>query len=116
MTDILRIAGGATGRSHAVSYGPFVWAVAVSTDKAADMAAQTRSALAVIDKALADAGSARNRILTATIYITDINLKAAMDAAWTAWIPDDGWPQRACIEVGLSPGTMVEIAVLAAKA
>ena len=41
--------------------------------------------------------------------------KAAMDAVWTAWIPDDGWPQRACIEVGLSPGPMVEIVVLAAK-
>jgi enamine deaminase RidA (YjgF/YER057c/UK114 family) len=115
MTDITRISGGAAGRSRAVSYGPFVWAVAVSTDKSPDMAAQTRSALAVIDKALTDAGSARNRILTATIYITDMNQKAAMDAVWTAWIPADGWPQRACIEVGLSPGTMVEIAVVAAK-
>ena len=116
MTDITRIPGGAKGRSRAVACGPFVWAVAVSTDKAPDMAVQTASALAVIDKALVDAGSARNRIVSATIYITDMNQKAAMDAAWTAWIPDDGWPQRACVEVGLSPGTMVEIVVLASKA
>jgi enamine deaminase RidA (YjgF/YER057c/UK114 family) len=39
-----------------------------------------------------------------------------MDEVWVAWIPDGAWPQRACVEVGLSPGTLVEIVVVAARA
>ena len=114
-SDILRISGGAPGRSRAVAYGPFVWAVAVSPGKEPDMAAQTRATLAVIEKALNDAGSGKDRILTATVYITDMNFKAAMDSAWNEWVPADAGPQRACIETGLSPGSLVEIAVVAAR-
>jgi enamine deaminase RidA (YjgF/YER057c/UK114 family) len=113
--ETLRIPGGAAGRSRAVAHGPLVWAVATSPDRAPDMAAQTRATLAVIEQALAEAGSGKDRILSATVYITDMNLKAAMDEAWVACIPDGAWPQRACVEVGLSPGTMVEIAVVAAR-
>ena len=113
--DILRISGGAPGRSRAVAFGDFVWTVAVSPSKEPDIAAQTHDALAIIEKALVDAGSGKDRILTTTVYITDMNLKAAMDSAWNAWIPPDAGPQRACIEVGLAPGNMVEIVVLAAR-
>ena len=113
--EILRIPSAAAGRSRAVAFGDFVWAVAVSPDNQPDMAAQTQKALAVIEKALVDAGSGKDRILTATVYITDMNLKAAMDSAWNAWIPPDAGPQRACIEVGLAPGNMVEIVVLAGR-
>lgn len=113
--EIRRISGGATGRSRAVSYGPFVWAVGVSPGHEPDIAAQTRATLAVIEKALDDAGSGKARILSATVYLSDMNAKAAMDAEWVAWIPADAGPQRACVEAGLSPGTLVEIAVLAAK-
>jgi enamine deaminase RidA (YjgF/YER057c/UK114 family) len=113
--DIFRLPGGAAGRSRAVAFGPFVWAVAVSPGKEPDMATQTRATLAVIEAALSEAGSSKARILSATVYISDMNFKAAMDAVWTAWIPEGGWPQRACIEVGLSPGTLVEIAVVAAR-
>jgi enamine deaminase RidA (YjgF/YER057c/UK114 family) len=114
--DILRIPGGAQGRSRAVAFGPLVWAVAVSPDKGGDMAAQTRAALAVIDQALGDAGTSKQHLLQATVYITDMNDKAAMDAVWTEWVAPNGWPQRACVQVGLSPGTRVEIAVVAARA
>ena len=39
-----------------------------------------------------------------------------MDREWRSWLGDnpDHWPQRACIAVGLPPGTLVEIAVVAA--
>jgi enamine deaminase RidA (YjgF/YER057c/UK114 family) len=114
--EILRIPGGAQGRSRAVAFGPLVWAVAVSPEKGGDMAAQTRATLAVIDQALADAGTDKRQLLQATVYITDMNDKPAMDAEWNAWVAADGWPQRACVAVGLSPGTRVEIAVVAARA
>lgn len=113
--DIARFPGGATGRSRAVAFGPFVWAVAVSPEKALDVATQTRAALAVLDHALAAAGSGRERLLSATIYLADMATKAAMDSEWCAWIPEGGWPQRACIGVALAPGDLVEIVVLAAR-
>jgi enamine deaminase RidA (YjgF/YER057c/UK114 family) len=115
MLDILRIPGGAQGRSRAVAFGPLVWAVAVSPEKGGDIAAQTRATLAAIDKALADAGTHKGHLLQATIYISDMNAKAAMDAAWCDWVAPGAWPQRACVEAGLSPGTLVEIAVVAAR-
>lgn len=113
--DILRIAGGAPGRSRAVAYGPLVWVVAVSAGKETDMAGQTRGALAVIEKALTDAGSGKDRILSATVYVSDMALKADMDAAWNEWIPADAGPQRACVQAGLGAGTLVEITMVAAR-
>ncbi|MCC7284358.1 MAG: RidA family protein [Acetobacteraceae bacterium] len=113
--DILRISGGAPGRSRAVAFGDFAWAVATSPAREPDMAAQTRSALAVIEKALADAGSAKDRILTATIYITDMALWGDMNTVWNEWVPADAAPQRACVQTGLAAGCLVEITVLAAR-
>ena len=79
---------------------------------------QTRATLEQLDRNLADAGSDKSRLLSATVYLTDIGTKADMDAAWNAWVgPDpDHWPQRACVEAKLAPGTLVEITVIAARA
>ena len=35
--------------------------------------------------------------------------KAEMDEVWCAWIPDDGWPCRACVGTALAPGEMVKL-------
>ena len=40
-----------------------------------------------------------------------------MDAEWCEWIGDAAnWPQRACVQAALAPGTLVEITVVAARA
>lgn len=112
--DITRLKGSATGRSRGVIHGGFVWTVATSRDKAAGMAAQTENALAQIDATLREAGTDKTRLLTATIYLTDMATKAEMDAAWNRWVAPDGWPQRACVQAALAPGDLVEIVVMAA--
>ena len=39
-----------------------------------------------------------------------------MDAEWCEWIGDTAnWPQRACVQAALAPGTLVEITVVAAR-
>ena len=38
-----------------------------------------------------------------------------MDQVWCDWIPDDGWPCRACVGADLFDDTMVEIKLTAAK-
>ena len=58
----------------------------------------------------------RTRLLSATVYLTDIANKAQMDAEWCEWIGGSAnWPQRACVQAELAPGTLVEITVVAAR-
>jgi len=111
---IERFAGGAAGRSRASAWRDLVFTVA--TAEGASLAEQTRKTLAIIDRNLADAGSSRSRLLSATVYVTDITNKAEMDAVWCEWIGrQEDWPQRACVQAALASGTLVEITVIAAR-
>ncbi|MEK9724212.1 MAG: Rid family hydrolase [Rhodospirillaceae bacterium] len=80
------------------------------------MADQTRASLAIIDANLAEVGSDKHHILEAVVYMTDIARKQGMDDVWCDWIPDGGWPNRACVGADLAPGTLVEIKLTALKA
>ena len=81
------------------------------------LSAQTARSLELIDRNLAEAGSDKTRLLSATVYLTDIAGKAEMDAVWCNWIGDASrWPQRACVQAQLAPGTLVEITVIATRA
>ena len=44
-----------------------------------------------------------------------MSAKTEMDAVWCDWIPDDGWPCRACVGTALAPGDLVDIKVTAVK-
>jgi len=113
MAAIERSSGTARGRCPTVACGNLVWTVATAAGD--DVAAQTRAALARIEESLRSAGTDKHRIVEATVYLTDMATKAAMDAVWCDWIPDDGWPCRACVGAELAPGDLVEIKVLAAR-
>ena len=108
---IERTPGGVRGRSKTVRHGATVWTVA--TAPGSTVAEQTRACLETIDSNLADAGSDKHRILEAVVYLDDMATKAEMDAVWCEWIPDDGWPCRACVGAALAPGTWVEIKLTA---
>ena len=112
---IQRFAGDARGRSRAVAYRDLVFTVATAPDSAAGVAGQTEQTLHCIDRNLAEAGTDKTRLLSATVYLTDIAKKAEMDAAWNAWIGPDNWPQRACVQAALAGDTLVEITVVAAR-
>ena len=111
---IVRLPGSAPTRSRAVVHGGLVHAVAVSPDKTPSMADQTRQALAAIDRALADAGTDKSRILTATVFIADMARKSEMNRAWDEWILPRNAPLRACLGVALEGQDLVEILVTAA--
>ena len=111
---ITRIPGSVPTRSRAVVANGIVNAVAVSPDKTPSLYEQTRHALAGIDKSLADAGTDKSRILTATVYITDMAEKEEMNRAWDEWVARDNPPMRACIGVTLEARDLVEILVTAA--
>lgn len=114
-TPITRLAGSVASRSRAVAANGLVYTVATSTDKAVGLYEQTRNALAVIDRNLADAGSHKSRVLTATVFITDMAKKAEMNRAWEEWIDPANPPQRACIGATLEGKDLVEILITAVQ-
>ena len=114
MTDIERWKGDARGRSRATAWRDLVFTVAAAPGPT--VAEQTRASLAQISANLAEAGTDRTRLLSATVYLADIANKVQMDAEWCEWIGDSAnWPQRACVQADLAPGTLVEITVVAAR-
>ncbi|MBI4194074.1 MAG: RidA family protein [Betaproteobacteria bacterium] len=104
--------------SDAVEYNGLVFlAGQVAEDFSANMGVQTASVLRQIDALLAKCGSDKSRILTATVYVSDMRLKPQMDEAWTSWLDPGNPPARATVEARLgSPDTLVEIMCVAAKA
>ncbi|NMF89971.1 RidA family protein [Aromatoleum petrolei] len=110
---------GTTARySDIVIHNGTAWIVEVPASENADATTQTREILASLDTLLARAGSSRERLLSATIYLTDMADYDAMNTVWDAWLPAGTAPSRACVQVaGLArPGWRVEIAVVAASA
>lgn len=87
----------------------------VADDRNKDMAGQTQDILEKVGQLLQENGSDRTRLLAATIYVTDMAQKDAMNAAWTAWFGPDDLPTRATVGVNeLGPGALLEIVVTAA--
>jgi enamine deaminase RidA (YjgF/YER057c/UK114 family) len=103
--------------SGAVEHGDTVYlAGQVAKDVSRDIKGQTEDILGQIDALLAKCGSHKSKILSATIWVTDIRHRDAMNQAWSAWVDPKNLPARACIEAKLADSRMlVEIAVIAAK-
>jgi enamine deaminase RidA (YjgF/YER057c/UK114 family) len=102
--------------SQAVVYGGFGFlAGQVADDTNADVKGQTTQILAKIDKLLAQIGSDKTRILSASIWLADYTSFAAMNEVWDAWVPEGQAPARACVESKLAfPQYTVEIGVIVA--
>lgn len=114
---IERSPGVAPGRSSASAYGGLVWTVATSLDKDLDLKGQVAVSFDKIERVLARFGTDKRFLLSVSVYLSDLSNKAEFDIAWREWVGDnpDHWPQRACLGAVLSAGTLVEIAVVAAR-
>ena len=76
---------------------------------------QTQDCLARVDALLKQAGSSREQILQAIIWVADMADFAEMNAVWDAWVPEGHAPARACGEAKLArPELKVEVIVTAA--
>ncbi|WP_266065379.1 RidA family protein [Brucella intermedia] len=85
-------------------------------DKSADIRGQTSQILSKLENLLQQGGSDRNHVVQATIYLSDLSLKSAMNEVWTSWFTTDNLPARAAVGVAeLAKGTLVEITFVAAK-
>lgn len=89
----------------------------VPTDRTQDVAGQTAQVLDKIDALLAEAGSDRGQLLSAQIWLKDIEKDfAAMNAVWSRWLPAGCAPARATVEARLASADIrVEIMVTAVR-
>jgi enamine deaminase RidA (YjgF/YER057c/UK114 family) len=79
------------------------------------VAEQTRTVLSQIDALLAEAGSAKSKVLSATIWLADMADFAEMNSVWDEWVGGRDAPARATGEAKLAtPAYRVEIIVVAA--
>jgi enamine deaminase RidA (YjgF/YER057c/UK114 family) len=103
--------------SHAVEHGDTVYlAGIVAKDLNKDVKGQTKEIVDEMDRLLAKCGSSKSKVLSATIWVTDIRNRAPMNEIWTAWVDPKNLPARACVESKLAdPRALVEIMVIAAK-
>ena len=103
--------------SSAVEYGNTVYLAGITADdQKQDAKGQAAQILATIDRLLAKCGSDKSKVLTATIWVSDIRNRPAMNESWNAWTGGQNLPARACIESKMAdPNCLVEIQVVAAK-
>ncbi|SBS34476.1 Enamine/imine deaminase [Marinomonas spartinae] len=88
----------------------------VAADASADIAEQTQTMLDKVEVLLEQAGSSKEHLLSATIYLRDMKDFAAMNDVWDAWVVQGHTPARACVEARLArPELLVEISVVAAE-
>jgi enamine deaminase RidA (YjgF/YER057c/UK114 family) len=103
--------------SKAVEANGFVYTAGiVADDVKQDAKGQTQQILKEIDRLLKLAGTDKSKLVSATIWVTDIRNREAMNEAWNAWTGGENLPGRACVQAALAdPRMLVEIAVVAAK-
>ena len=100
--------------SQAVVYGDTVY-LAGQVAEGDGAAAQTAAILEKIDGLLARAGSDKNHLIKAEIWLASMSDFAEMNAVWDAWVPEGAAPARACGESALAtPDFRVEIMITAA--
>lgn len=86
----------------------------VAKNPVPDAADQTRQILAAIDGLLALGGASKETLISAMIWLTDMEDFAVMNGAWDAWIAGDNPPVCARVEARLArPELLVEIQVIA---
>ncbi|MEZ5458482.1 MAG: RidA family protein [Steroidobacteraceae bacterium] len=111
---IRRLESGARMSQAVVANGFVFLAGQVAGDTSRDVEGQTRQILAEIDRLLALAGSSKQQIVSANVYLADIHDFAAMNRAWDDWVAADAKPARATTEAALAaPEYRVEIQVVA---
>jgi 2-iminobutanoate/2-iminopropanoate deaminase len=108
--------------SQAIKAGGFVWCSgqipidpAVNAVTATTIEDQTRQAITNLRNVLEAAGSGLDKVVKTTVFISDMNNFAALNAVY-AELFGDAKPARSCVEVARLPkDVMVEIEAVAVE-
>jgi enamine deaminase RidA (YjgF/YER057c/UK114 family) len=103
--------------SQAVVHGNTVYLAGqvCSEAGATTVAAQAKVILTQIDRLLAEAGTSKQNLLSATIWLKDMSTFKEMNEVWDKWVVQGSTPARATVEARLAgPQYLIEIAAIAA--
>jgi len=104
--------------SRIVEYNGVVYlAGIVSDDKELDIKGQAKRVFAIAEERLLEAGSDKEHILRAEIFVKDIDRDfVGFNEIWDGWVSKENPPARACVEANMaSVNTLVEIIFTAVK-
>ncbi|OAN82152.1 hypothetical protein A8B81_09810 [Sulfitobacter pontiacus] len=105
-----------TRMSQIVTHGDTIYLAGQVGNPGDSVEQQTRDCLASVEKLLAEAGSDKEHMLQATIWLADMADFAEMNVVWDAWVPEGRAPTRACGEARLAtPEYKVEVILIAAR-
>ena len=101
--------------SQGVRHGDTIYlAGQVADNPVPDAKAQTEDILKKIEGLLGRLGSGKDKLLSTTIYLSDIRNFEAMNSAWDAWVDQENPPARATVQANLAATKfLVEIMVIA---
>src|SRR3954447_26603059 len=91
--------------SQVVVHGDTVYLAGVVASNAGgeSVTKQTQDVLKTIDGHLNKAGSDKSKLLTATIYLTDMKNFAEMNAVWDGWVSAGNTPAGRTVEGRAAP-------------
>mmetsp|Transcript_41269 Transcript_41269/g.84422 ORF Transcript_41269/g.84422 Transcript_41269/m.84422 type:complete len:128 (+) Transcript_41269:101-484(+) len=103
--------------SRIVTFGGVTYLTGQTSDKGSRIKQQTEIVLNKIDKLLAEAGTDKSQLLTAMIWLRNVQKDfVGMNEVWNKWIDGNNKPVRACVQSTLArEGLLVEIQVTAAN-
>ena len=104
--------------SKIVVHGDTVYLAGLTANKTVgqSLAEQSKEILGLIDGFLAQAGTDKSKLLSATIWLSDIRTVDEFNKVWDVWAVGGSTPARACIEALLQgPDKQIEIMVTAAR-
>ena len=110
---IERIESGKTMSRAVVRDGLIYFGGHVAAGKQATMKEQAAALFKRYDELLAQHNSDKDHVLFASIYITDMALKEEFNQVWNEWMNEGNTPARACVQVGLAAGYLVEMTLIA---
>lgn len=100
----------------AIFNGTVYLAGQIAEQTKADTFGQMVEVLGHVDRLLAEAGSDKRHILSATVYLSNMKHYADMNRAWDAWVEPGATPPRATVEARLARSEyLVEVQVVAAQ-
>lgn len=92
-------AGGNGRRSNYVVAGGLVYVSGIATVALeADARGQTEDVLAQIDRLLANAGTSKARLVSATVFLRSMEDYPAFNGAWDIWVDDGDEPALTVVE------------------
>lgn len=103
MKNPIRRTGGNGRRSSCVAHKGLLYTSGITTtDLAADMEGQARDIFEKLDKLMGHNGTNKHNILSATVYLSNMDEVGAFNAAWDLWVDDDFEPARTVVEARLA--------------